>query len=201
MDIIADHVYKSYGGLQVLSDFSYCFPEGRTTCIMGASGCGKTTLLHILMGIEKPDKGTVQGVPYGKISAVFQENRLCENLSAMANLKFTCGKEKEALLHKGMEDLGLADAFHKPVRELSGGMRRRVAILRALFANSDCIMMDEPLKGLDDETRALAAAYMKEHTRGKTLIVITHDSRDETLLGAERVLQMDAHKGAGVRRA
>lgn len=191
MDIVVTGLTKSFQGNRVLANFSCRFAEGKTTCIMGASGSGKTTLLHILLGIIKPDEGTVKGVPYGSLGAVFQELRLCENVSAMTNLKFICGKEKQqGAYQRAMLDLNLEGAFDKPVKELSGGMKQRVAILRAMLADASCIMMDEPLKGLDDGTKEITAAYIRQHTIGKTVIVITHDEKEVQLLKAEQLLHM-----------
>lgn len=189
MDIIVDNVSKSYGDQAVLKKLAFCFPEGRISCIMGPSGCGKTTLMRILLGLEGADEGRVEGVPYGKISAVFQEDRLCENVSAIRNLKLVSDKG-EAELRREMEALWLGEAFGKPVRELSGGMKRRVAILRALLAPCACIMMDEPLKGLDEETKIVTADYIRKNAKEKTLIVITHDRQDLELLGADKLLTL-----------
>ena len=82
MDIKIKHLGKAYGEQQILKDFSCLFPEGKTTCIRGKSGCGKTTLLRLLLGLESPDTGEIEGMEGKKIAAVFQEDRLCENLSA-----------------------------------------------------------------------------------------------------------------------
>lgn len=192
MDIKIEHVSKAYQGLSVLEDFSFCFPEGKTSCILGESGCGKTTLLRIILGIEKPDRGQVSGVPYGSLAAVFQEDRLCENLSAEANIHFVCrGKAEETEIRRAMESVRLQDAYSKPVRELSGGMRRRVAILRALLAGAECIVMDEPLKGLDEETKSVVLRVIKEYTEGKTLLVVTHDKEEPRQFGAEAVLELE----------
>lgn len=190
MDIIVEHLLKSYDGLPVLKDFSHRFLEGKTTCIMGESGGGKTTLLHIILGIEFPDGGTVTGVPYGRVSAVFQEDRLCENLSAEANIRLVCKGMPESEIHSAMEAVRLQDAFRKPVREMSGGMKRRVAVLRALLAESDCIIMDEPLKGMDEETKAAVLQVIKEYASGKTLIVVTHDKEEPRLFDAAEVLEL-----------
>lgn len=188
MDILVNHISKTYDRLKVLADYSCHFKDKEITCLMGPSGSGKTTLINILLGLQEPDSGTVEGVPYGRLSAVFQEDRLCDNLSAMANLKLVCKKGiDEQQLRQGMIDLGLSDAFHKPARDLSGGMRRRVAILRALLAESECIIMDEPFKGLDEETKEMTIAYVRRHVEDKTLIVITHDSKEAELLGADIV--------------
>ena len=189
MDIIVDNVSKSYGEQVVLKKLTGRFPEEKISCIMGPSGCGKTTLMRILLGLERADEGRVEGVPYGKISAVFQEDRLCENVSAIRNLKLVSEKD-EAELRREMEALRLGEAFGKPVRELSGGMKRRVAILRALLAPCGCIMMDEPLKGLDEETKIVTAGYIRKNAIEKTLIVITHDRQDLELLGADKLLTL-----------
>lgn len=189
MDIIVDNVSKSYGEQVVLKKLTVRFPEEKISCIMGPSGCGKTTLMRILLGLEHVEEGRVEGVPYGKISAVFQEDRLCENVSAIRNLKLVSEKD-EAELRREMEALRLGEAFGKPVRELSGGMKRRVAILRALLAPCGCIMMDEPLKGLDEETKIVTAGYIRKNAKEKTLIVITHDRQDLELLGADKLLTL-----------
>ena len=150
MDIKVDHVSKAYGEQQILRDLCCVFPEGKTTCIRGRSGCGKTTLIRLLLGLDIPDKGKIEGISDRKISAVFQEDRLCENLSAASNIRLVC---TETISDRELEEAYKAVALQKPVRELSGGMRRRVSILRALLADSDCVIMDEPLRGLDEKNQ------------------------------------------------
>ncbi|MDD6306445.1 MAG: ABC transporter ATP-binding protein [Clostridiales bacterium] len=189
MDIVVKNLCKSYGEQKVLKDFSHVFREGKTTCIMGASGCGKTTLFRLFLGLEKPDGGEINGVPYGHLGVVFQEDRLCENLSAVSNLRLISKRKlNDVEIDEALLQVGLAEAKQKPVRKLSGGMRRRVAILRALFAEADCLFMDEPLKGLDEESKKRTVAYIREKAKGKTLLVITHDKEEAKLLGAEEVL-------------
>lgn len=191
MDITVKNLDKFYGEQKVFEAFSYTFREGKTTCIMGASGCGKTTLFRMLLGLEKKDSGQITGVPEEHLGVVFQENRLCENLSAVSNLRLVCKRRlTEEEVRRAFLQVGLEDAWQKPVRELSGGMKRRVAILRALFAEADCIFMDEPFKGLDAETKQKTADYIRERTVGKTLLVITHDETEISLLGAEEVLRL-----------
>ena len=131
------------------------------TCIMGKSGIGKSTLLSILMGLEKADEGTVSGMEHQKISAIFQENRLFENLDAVTNIHITTGKTKEEITGF-LKKMELDDIAGKPVSEYSGGMKRRVAIARALLAEYDILIMDEPTAGLDPRTRVEFKEILKD---------------------------------------
>ena len=186
MDIKVDHVSKAYGEQQILRDLCCVFPEGKTTCIRGRSGCGKTTLIRLLLGLDIPDKGKIEGISDRKISAVFQEDCLCENLSAASNIRLVC---TETISDRELEEAYKAVALQKPVRELSGGMRRRVSILRALLADSDCVIMDEPLRGLDEKTRIKTIDYILKKTEGKTLIFVTHEEQEAVWLKADKTLK------------
>ena len=132
MDLVIAHVSKDYGRGPVLRDVSLTVRQGETVCLMGPSGLGKTTLLRCIAGLETPDAGAVTGVPR-RLGYVFQEDRLCDNFSAVANIRLVTGRtlpEKAILQH--LEELGLSDSVRLPVSQLSGGMRRRVAIARAV---------------------------------------------------------------------
>lgn len=191
MDIFVKNISKSYGNEAVLKDFSCNFPEGKTTCIMGRSGGGKTTLIHLLLGLEEAEDGVIEGLRDKRLSAVFQEDRLCENLSAAANIRLVCRRHiSDEELQEAFDQVCLTEIWKKPVRELSGGMRRRVAILRALFADYDCIIMDEPLKGLDEATRIQTAACIRQQTRGKTVLIVTHEESETELLQAEKIIRL-----------
>ena len=123
MDIIVKNLCKTYDRNRVLDHFSCTFREKKMTCIMGKSGIGKSTLLSILMGLEKADEGTVSGMEHQKISAIFQENRLFENLDAVTNIHITTGKTKEEITGF-LKKMELDDIAGKPVSEYSGGMKR-----------------------------------------------------------------------------
>ena len=191
MDIKVDHVSKAYGEQQILRDLCCVFPEGKTTCIRGRSGCGKTTLIRLLLGLDIPDKGKIEVISDRKISAVFQEDRLCENLSAASNIRLVCTETiSDRELEEAYKAVALTEVWQKPVRELSGGMRRRVSILRALLAESDCVIMDEPLRGLDEKTRAKTIDYILKKTEGKTLIFVTHEEKEAVWLKADRTVDI-----------
>lgn len=207
-------VTKSYDGHPVLSDLSMEFSAGTFYCLMAPSGSGKTTLFRLILGLEKPDSGVILfDAPAGDpgnndikassgtvsksdpcrlrgthplISAVFQENRLLECYTAIENLRFALGKRYSSeTLTTYLLRLLPEDALNKPVCEFSGGMKRRVAILRAILAPSEIILMDEPFTGLDADTRQLTIDLVKELCAGKLLIIATHFEDDAELLGAK----------------
>ena len=187
MAIEIKNLTKAYDRQAVLENLSLTFDDGSFTCIMGKSGVGKTTLLNILMGLENADSGVICGLDDKKVSVVFQENRLCNNITALLNIKMVIQKDSRITDDKISEYLrriGLGNDFKKPVSEYSGGMKRRVAILRALLADFDLLIMDEPLKGLDDETKETVIALIKELTKEKTVIMTTHDDSEASLLEA-----------------
>ena len=194
MDIVLENICKSYGNHIVLNKFSAVIPDGQITAIMAPSGCGKTTLLRILMGLEQADSGSVSGLSGKKISAVFQEDRLCQNLSPVSNIRLVAPELKKPEIIAAMEQVGLTGCFSQPVRELSGGMKRRVAILRALLADYDVLFLDEPFKGLDAETRRLVIADTRRKSAGKTVVLITHDKEDLSLMGVHQILTINTGK-------
>ena len=186
MIIEIKNLSKSYGGNSVLDGVSLTLDSAQPVCIMGQSGRGKTTLFNILLGLLKADGGNIDGVENAKFSAVFQEDRLCEQLSALMNLAIVMENPNKAVLTEKLLKMGLADdEIHRPVSQLSGGQKRRVAILRALVSNSDAVLMDEPFKGLDDETRQQVIAQVKENLGDRLLAVITHNEEDAASLGAK----------------
>ena len=141
------------------------------------SGWGKTTLLRILMGLEVPTSGTVSGV--GRVGAVFQEDRLCPQLNAVQNVELVLPEGKEQYKEQIETDFlrfGLdRAALTLPARKLSGGQKRRAALLRALWAESDTLLLDEPFTGMDPATMKKAAALLKERCGEKVVLLATHD--------------------------
>ncbi len=201
MDIVLKDIRKSYGERVVFGGYSAVFPGGRASAVMAPSGGGKTTLLRLIMGLEAPDSGSVTGVPE-KIAAVFQEERLCPGLSAVKNIQMAVGRTAarrrvEPLLSR----LGLSGSLDVPVSSLSGGMQRRVSLARALLAEAELLVLDEPFKGLDGENRALAAAAVREFSAGRTVLLVTHDAAEAGLIGAERIFTLPAVPSGGAAPA
>ena len=174
-------VSKSYDK-KVLDKVSFTVEPGSIMVITGPSGKGKTTLLNIMMGLVSPDSGEVIGIPEKK-SCVFQEDRLLENFTVEENLKLVSDLPVEEL-KKECSILLREKEFSQKVREFSGGMKRRVSILRALLTSSEVIFMDEPFKGLDVELKEKVIRYTLEKRKDRTLFVVTHDISEAERLGA-----------------
>jgi len=186
-DIVLHHVTVRYGEKTVLDDLSVSFPLGEVTSVMAPSGWGKTTLLYVLAGLIKPESGRVEGVPQ-KPAFLFQEDRLCPEFSALSNVRMVTGKNlsKEEIKNH-LKELGLEDSIDQKVKTLSGGMKRRVALARAVCYQPEFLLLDEPFKGLDEERKRRTADYILNHMRGKTVICVTHDRDEAERMGGRTV--------------
>lgn len=187
---------KSFDDNVVLRDFSYTFTSG-VYVLSEPSGAGKTTLLRILCGLEVSDSGIVLKSPHAKTVMMFQEDRLLENLSVMANIALAAQEQsleqKQALqkcIKEALCDVDLEGIESKPVHELSGGQKRRVALLRTLFADADILLFDEPLKGLDEALKQQVVAFVKPLIESKIVIWVTHTPDEVKLLGSYTALQL-----------
>lgn len=190
MDITVKDLEKSYDGRPVLERLSYAFQSGSIYCLMGASGAGKTTFFRILLGLEQPDRGIITGIENTKITAVFQENRLCESFSALDNVLMVFPRPDQKTRNRAIMELCKLlpeESIYRPVSTLSGGMKRRVAICRALACPFDGVLMDEPFTGLDEDTKKNTAAYIREKAAGKLCMISTHSEEDISLLGGQLI--------------
>ncbi len=166
---------KRFGEKTLFEDLS--LTVDRPMILWASSGWGKTTLLRILMGLETPSSGTVSGI--GRVGAVFQEDRLCPQLTAVQNVELVLENTKsdyKQQIVRDLQRLGLDEAaLDLPVRKLSGGQKRRAALLRAVWAESDTLLLDEPFTGMDPETMKKAASLLKERCQRKPVLLATHD--------------------------
>ena len=174
MDIKIRNLCKNFGEKNVLNNLNVDIQKNCITFLRGKSGIGKTTLLNILMGIEDFDSGEVIGVDRKNISAIFQSDVLFENLSVFLNLKLVNDNLTEEIVKRELEKVDLDGVIYTRVRELSGGMKRRIAILRAMLSDFEFMIMDEPLKGLDEKTKIKIMNYIIENTSHKTVLFVTH---------------------------
>jgi len=181
-------VSKNYGDVEALKDLSLDFPRGQLTSLLGPSGCGKTTLLKIIAGLLEPTSGEihVDGKPVNgpgpDRAFVFQDFALLPWASVLRNVAFglelrgVAGSEREAIAEKYIKDVGLAGFEKSFPHELSGGMRQRVGLARALSVDADVLLMDEPFSAVDEQTRRkfqedLLSLVANE---SKTFLFVTH---------------------------
>ncbi|MBR1472427.1 MAG: ATP-binding cassette domain-containing protein [Lachnospiraceae bacterium] len=178
-DLQAEEISKAFDGREVLKQISLEVKAGERCCIMGASGSGKSTLLGILAGLLPKDGGRHQPAAAGMC---FQENRLWEDADARTNLWMAgCrGDYMEAL-----RQILPRDRCNVPVRELSGGEKRRVAVARALLCPAEWILLDEPFNGLDEENRQKVIRWILKWQKERPLLAVTHEEADVRLLEAK----------------
>lgn len=196
MSIEMKNLSKSFDGKSVIENLSLCIEDGENIAIMGSSGCGKTTLLNILAGLLEPDGGEVIGLSEKRISFIFQEDRLAANFTVYRNIKLASekGTSKKAIA-ENLEKTGLGKSLiGAKVSALSGGMKRRVSIIRAILADSDIVLADEPTKGLDEENRALVMNYILKNTSDKILIWVTHDEKEAEMVSSRIIYLKNAEK-------
>ena len=181
------NVFFSYGELQILKEFNLTVSDGECIQLYGVSGSGKTTVSRLILGLENADSGNII-VPQ-KISVVFQEDRLLENLDVLKNIRLVLPKEQYAFADELLKEFGLWDVRKKRISTLSGGMKRRVAIIRAIAYGGDALVLDEPFNGLDSENKQIAANIIKRKfiDKNRPVLLITHVKEDAKLLDAKTV--------------
>ena len=174
-----ENISFAYEDKIVFENYSQRFPIGETSVIMAPSGFGKTTLLYMIAGLISPTNGNIN-IPINnpKFSFAFQDLRLIESLNVKKNITLVNSNISTNDLEKCLEALAIKDLADKKVSTLSGGEKSRVSIARALMADYDILLLDEPFNGLDDTTKDNVIKYIKEKTAHKTVLLVTHN-KDE----------------------
>jgi len=170
------HVSKSFGKLKVLDDLNFEIKKGERILIFGPTGIGKTTILKMIAGILKPDKGSVE--VKGTVGYVFQEPRLLPWKTAVENINLVLSDKKKAM--EWLEKVGLKGFENHYPNSLSGGMKQKVALARALAIEPQILLLDEPLSGLDfrarDETLSLLDKILSANK--STVVYVTHNMKE-----------------------
>ena len=179
------NVSCSFGEQTVLKDLSFRFPARGLCAVTGPSGCGKTTLLRILAGLENNYTGTISG--RNTVSMSFQEYRLFPQLTALENITETvCGKKpgRRGRAVAMLIRLGFTQSQRSLYpHELSGGMKQRVSLARALCAEADTALLDEPFKELDPALQSVVWKMILERAEKSLVVLTAHDPEDERLQG------------------
>lgn len=162
----------SYKDKEIINNFNENILKKEKVALLGLSGIGKTSLINALMGLVDYT-GTISFLEVPKYAVVFQEDRLLPDFTVYDNVKITATNLSNAEINQYIQRFNLNPKAL--ISTLSGGMKRRVAILRAILAPSNIIIMDEPFKGLDNDTKELVMSTVKEKTSDKTMIIVTHD--------------------------
>lgn len=176
MSIRLRSVSKAFAGQVVIDGLSLDLPPTGLIGLSGPSGCGKTTLLRLLAGLDQPDSGSIEGLADRTVSMVFQEDRLLPWLSALDNVAVVLASRDEARYL--LEQVGLSEFSDHYPAQLSGGMKRRVALARALARPADLMLLDEPFTGMDAELKQRLFGLLREAASERPVILVTHDIPD-----------------------
>lgn len=184
MNIAMNAVSFGYGATRICEGLNWTLPAHGVTCLWGPSGCGKTTLLRLLAGLEKPQDGAIEPADY-RVSMVFQEDRLLPWLTVRENAALACSDD--ARVDKLLAAVGLTDLTGSTPDAISGGQQRRVALVRALAADSELLLLDEPFTGLDEETKALVLPLIREVAKTRPVVLVTHIAAEAEALDAAMI--------------
>ncbi len=188
-----ENLTVKYQDKVVLDNLSLTLPPRGCVCFFGPSGSGKTTLLRAIAGLVKPAAGKIS-ILKTKMAYVFQENRLIPWLTAQENVALVLGSYESArkdaafeTAKKGLVRVGLGDALDKFPSQLSGGMRQRVNLARALAFDAPILLLDEPFKELDETIKARIITLFQELKKDRLLLLVTHDKEDARLLADQMI--------------
>lgn len=212
--IMLKDVTVSFGEKKVLNGLDARFEAGGTYCVMGPSGCGKTTLLRVCAGLQKPAGGRVyygvsqqedgcgegrwkqtarqrsrfrrESVSIKKTGMAFQEDRLCMQLTALDNVLLTADRKYSVeQVVSLLSEIFPQEALRQTAEQLSGGMKRRIAVARAVLSDAECLLLDEPFAGLDEANHERLLCWILQNRNGRLLIVTTHEETDAKNMDAE----------------
>lgn len=213
--MVISHLYKSFGSNRVLSDFNVTLGKGENLVVLGKSGSGKSVLIKCVIGLLEPDKGSIQmfgkNIPdleheeldkiRAKVGFLFQSNALYDSMTVRQNLEFPLRRhwiqvtqqEVDNLVQEALNDVGLAHTINMMPAELSGGMRKRIALARTLILKPEIILYDEPTTGLDPVTGKeiiqLIVAIQKKYKSSS--LIISHDMNCVRLASDRVVVLID----------
>ncbi len=180
--LVVEHLHKAFGDIVLFQDFSFSLEAGESISFMAPSGKGKTSLLHMILGLEQADAGRIW-TDKKTFSVVFQEDRLVEDASVYTNIALVKARADKGKIKEIAEHLGLREMLYKRAALLSGGQKKRLSLARALYYDGDIFVLDEALKGLDREMKTGVIPYIREYMRGKHCLFVSHDEEECRQMG------------------
>lgn len=176
MSIVFENVSKSFDST-VLDNVTLKLEKGKITALLGASGKGKTTVLRLIAGLERADKGTVK--VHGRVGYLFQEHRLLPTVSAFKNVRLV--SKSDAAAENALKLCKADKLSDKKADEMSGGERQRVSLARLVAFDADIWLMDEPFSALDDGTKEDIIKNLLPLMREKTVVLVTHSEAEASM--------------------
>lgn len=173
MSIQCDRITFAFKQNPIIAELSLVLPDTGIVGISGPSGCGKTTLLHLLAGLISPQSGQIQDGRRGRTGMVFQEDRLLPWLTNEANIQMVCGDQR--MVRDWLDKMELSQVGMRYPDELSGGMRRRVALARALAFDCDLLLLDEPFQGMDQQLKGRLYPLVLQAAEHIPVVIVSHD--------------------------
>lgn len=190
-----NNVSKSFESKKIIENLNLEFPKKGVVCLFGESGIGKSTVLNLISGIIKPDSGEIKEIENKNFSYVFQDDRLIEWLNVLENVMIVINRgqtsEKNKIAEDFLNKFELLDFKNKYPQELSGGMRRKLSIARALAFSGDVFLLDEPFKGLDEKSKQKAANIILSNAKNKLVILVSHEENEIKLMKVDKVYRID----------
>lgn len=182
--IIGENVTKKYEKNTVLNNFSFSIADREKVVLSGKSGIGKTTLIRLICGLERADSGRLYGYDKREIAYMFQEHRLLPFATAYENVTAVtdANKDADARARDLLEELELGNDLDKMPDEMSGGMKQRVSLARALIYDKPVLILDEPFAALDEAVKRKAAQMISRESVDKTVILVSHNADDYKLI-------------------
>ena len=192
MNLKISSVTKYFDKKCIFKDFSYGFSDNGIYALRGESGIGKTTLLRMIAGLDKDYTGSIEGGGIGRVGMAFQEYRLFPQLSALENVVFAISDGKDEAVFENSKRILFSLGFNEAdmsllPNELSGGMKQRVSLARAFLSDYPILLLDEPTKELDEKNSSLVREIIKEISKSKLVIIVSHNEEDSSSLGATEI--------------
>jgi putative ABC transport system ATP-binding protein len=192
MSVKITNLTKLFGDKCILKSFSYSFADTGIYVLKGDSGVGKTTLLRMIAGLDKDYQGSIEGGGIGRVGFAFQEHRLFPQLTAFENVVFANSDTKYEAVHKKASDiltkLNISDEDKSLIpSKLSGGMKQRISLARAFISSYPILLLDEPTKELDEKNARAVRALIKDLSRERLIIIVSHNDEDVTSLQATEI--------------